>query len=169
MANAHASHAPAHAPADEGKYYIPHGSPWPIIGSVALFTLMLGAVSYLNDWLGGWVFLPGAALLIYMFVRWFGTVIGENQHGIYNLHVDRSFRMGMMWFIFSEVMFFAAFFGALFYARALSVPWLGGGGHGALTNFYLWPNFSAAWPTNGPGDVGGHFGVMEPWGIPLLN
>jgi hypothetical protein len=74
-----------------------------------------------------------------------------------------------MWFIFSEVMFFAAFFGALFYARALSVPWLGGEGHGALTNFYLWPNFSPAWPTNGPGDVGGQFETMAPWGIPLLN
>ena len=63
--------------------------------------------------------------------------------------------MGMMWFIFSEVMFFAAFFGALFYARALSVPWLGGEGHGALTNDFLWPSFSPAWPTNGPGHVGG--------------
>ena len=60
-----------------------------------------------------------------MFFGWFSTVIGENQHGIYNLQVDRSFRMGMMWFIFSEVMFFAAFFGALWYARNFSVPWLG--------------------------------------------
>src|SRR6185312_15065592 len=64
--------------------------------------------------------------------------------------------------------FFAAFFGALFYARALSVPWLGGEGHGALTNYYLWPNFSPAWPTNGP-DVGGQFSTMAPWGIPLIN
>ncbi len=63
-----------------------------------------------------------------MFGGWFHTVIGENQHGIYNTQVDRSFRMGMMWFIFSEVMFFGAFFGALFYARVLAVPWLGGAG-----------------------------------------
>jgi cytochrome c oxidase subunit 3 len=77
--------------------------------------------------------------------------------------------MGMIWFIFSEVMFFAAFFGALFYARTYSVPWLGGAGHGALTNHYLWPAFSAAWPTNGPADVGGAFSTMSPWGIPLLN
>ena len=70
-----------------------------------------------------------------MFFGWFGTVIGENQHGIYNLQVDRSFRMGMMWFIFSEVMFFAAFFGALFYARVLSVPWLGGEGVKVFTNY----------------------------------
>ena len=50
---------------------------------------------------------PGAILLAYMFFGWFSTVIGESQHGIYNMQVDRSFRMGMMWFIFSEVMFFA--------------------------------------------------------------
>ena len=96
---------------DSSKYYLPHGSPWPILGSVALFCLMLGGVSYLNGWLGGYVFLPGAILLATMFFCWFGTVIDENQHGVYNLEVDRSFRLGMMWFIFSEVMFFAAFFG----------------------------------------------------------
>src|SRR5262245_48180312 len=102
MANAHTAHAPSDAGPD--KYYLPSSSPWPILGSVALFTLMMGAISYLNGWFGAWAFIPGAALLIYMFVRWFGTVIDENQHGTYNLHVDRSFRMGMMWFIFSEVM-----------------------------------------------------------------
>ena len=72
-----------------------------------------------------------------MFIGWFGDVIGENQQGIYGLDVDRSFRMGMMWFIFSEVMFFAAFFGALFYARSLSVPWLGGEGTKVIGNELL--------------------------------
>ena len=167
------SHAPAHAPADADKYYIPSSSPWPIVGSVALFTLMLGAISYLNDWFGAWVFLPGAALLIFMFVRWFGTVIGENQAGIFNLHVDKSFRMGMMWFIFSEVMFFAAFFGALFYARQLAVPWLGGHGVKFFTNLELWKGFENAWPTNGPGRVGGKddstFGVIPAFGLPAIN
>jgi cytochrome c oxidase subunit 3 len=75
----------------------------------------------------------------------------------------------MIWFIFSEVMFFAAFFGALFYTRTFAVQWLGGHGDGALTNYYLWPGFSAAWPTNGPGHVGGSFLTKAPWGIPLLN
>ena len=90
-----------------------------------------------------------------MFFGWFSIVIDENQHGIYNLQVDRSFRMGMMWFIFSEVMFFGAFFGALFYARVLSVPWLGGEGVKVFTNFILWPQFEGTWPTNGPAHVGG--------------
>jgi len=164
----------AHAP-DANKYFIPHGSPWPIVGSVALFTLMAGAVAFLNDWSGGWSFLPGALLIAFMFFGWFGTVIGENQHGIYNLQVDRSFRMGMMWFIFSEVMFFAAFFGALFYARNLSVTWLGGGGVKILNNVLLWPGFEAGWPSNGPGHVGGRsgvdhsFGVIPPFGLPAIN
>ena len=162
----------AHA-RDSSQYYIPHHSPWPILGSVTLFTVMLGAVSFLNDWTGAWVLIPGAGLLACLFFLWFGTVIDENQRGIYNLQVDRSFRMGMMWFIFSEVMFFAAFFGALFYARVLSVPWLGGEGVKVFTNYLLWPHFEPSWPTNGPGHVGGRadssFNVMNPLGIPALN
>ena len=162
----------AHAP-DTGHYYIPHDSQCPIFGSVALFTTMLGAILYLNDVFPGWVFLPGALLLAIMFFGWFRVVIDENQAGIYNLQVDRSFRMGMMWFIFSEVMFFAAFFGALFYARVLSVPWLGGQGVKVFTNFVLWPHYESAWPTNGPGHVGGHadgsFSTIPAIGIPMLN
>jgi cytochrome c oxidase subunit 3 len=161
----------AHAQ-DSNKYYIPHHSPWPIMGSIALFSMMMGAVAYLNDWLGPWVFLPGAVLLICLFIFWFHTVIGENQHGIYNLQVDRSFRMGMMWFIFSEVMFFAAFFGALFYARVLSVPWLGGRGTKLFTNLVLWPTYEGTWPTNGPAHVGGKNGAFEvipAFSLPAIN
>src|SRR5690348_3930181 len=162
----------AHAHAGE-KYYVPHESRWPIIGSAAFFTLLVGAICLLNEWLPAWAMLPGFALVVYMFIGWFGDVIDENNRGIYGMDVDRSFRMGMMWFIFSEVMFFAAFFGALFYARTLSVPWLGGQGVKVFTNFLLWPSFEGAWPTNGPGHVGGHadstFEVIPAIGIPMLN
>src|SRR6185312_9225727 len=164
--------ANAHAP-DTSHYYVPHESTWPITGSFALFAVMLGAVAFFNDWGSGWTFLPGAALMTYMFIGWFHAVIGEDQQGIYNNQVDRSFRMGMMWFIFSEVMFFAAFFGALFYARTLSVPWLGGEGTKVFTNFVLWPHFEGTWPTNGPGHVGGHadstFEVIPAIGLPAIN
>lgn len=158
---------------DSSHYYVPHDSPWPIRGSIALFLLMTGAVAYLNEWAGGWAFIPGALALAYMFFGWFSTVIGENQAGIYNMQVDRSFRMGMMWFIFSEVMFFAAFFGALFYARQLSVPWLGGQGVKIFSNFLLWPDFHGTWPTNGPGRVGGMpdstFRTIPAFGLPAIN
>jgi len=155
----------------QGSYYVPHGSHWPIIGSFGLLGTVGGAGLWLNDFgaVGKPIMAVGIALLLFMMFGWFGTVIRESIAGMYNKQVDTSFRMGMMWFIFSEVMFFAAFFGALFYARALSVPWLGGEGHGALTNYYLWPSFSPAWPTNGPGHIGGQFSTMAPWGIPLLN
>jgi cytochrome c oxidase subunit 3 len=164
--------ANAHAP-DSSHYYVPHDSPWPIRGSVALFAIMLGAVAFFNDWAHGWIFLPGVVLIAYMFFGWFSTVIGESQHGTFNDQVDRSFRMGMMWFIFSEVMFFAAFFGALFYARTLSVPWLGGQGVKVFTNFLLWPHFESTWPTNGPAHVGGHadstFETIAAIGLPAIN
>jgi cytochrome c oxidase subunit 3 len=154
----------------QGAYYVPHGSHWPIIGSFGLLGTVGGAALWLNEVDAGKpIMAVGIALLLVMMFGWFGTVIRESVSGMYSKQVDTSFRMGMIWFIFSEVMFFAAFFGALFYARTYSVPWLGGAGHGALTNHYLWPAFSAAWPTNGPGNVGGTFSILSPWGIPLLN
>jgi cytochrome c oxidase subunit 3 len=154
----------------QGAYYVPHGSHWPIVGSFGLLGTVGGAAMWLNEHsIGKPVMAVGVALLIIMMFGWFGTVIRESVGGLYNKQVDTSFRMGMMWFIFSEVMFFAAFFGALFYARELVVPWLGGSGKGALTNYFLWPDYTSAWPTNGPGDVGGTFHTMTPWGIPLLN
>src|ERR1700688_3953884 len=162
----------SHAPVDSSKYYIPHGTPWPIIGSVALFTTMLGVAAWLNEWFGPQVFALGLCLLAVMFIGWVRTVIREDPQGIFNLDVERSFRMGMMWFIFSEVMFFAAFFGALFYARTLSVPWLAGQGVKVFTNFILWPQFEGTWPTNGPAHVGGKdgtFSVIPAFSLPAIN
>jgi len=163
MASTHAAH-------DAGKYYIPHGSKWPIVGSVSLFITMFGVAMLLNGGsLAPWVMGIGLLAVAYMFFGWFGTVIDESQAGIYNAGVDRSFRMGMMWFIFSEVMFFAAFFGALYYARHLSVPWLGGEGSRYLTNAFLWDGFEATWPTAGPAEVGGQFETIPAFGIPAIN
>jgi cytochrome c oxidase subunit 3 len=155
------------------KYYIPHSSPWPIFGSVTLFVLMGGAYSTLNGWMPAWAMIPGALMLAAMFFLWFRTVIGESQKGIFNMAVDRSFRMGMMWFIFSEVMFFAAFFGALFYARSLSVPWLAGDGAKYLAKLLLWQDYSGSWPTNGPAALGpradGTFETIPALGLPAWN
>jgi cytochrome c oxidase subunit III len=163
MAQAHIAH-------DADKYYIPHGSKWPIVGSVSLFVTMLGAAALLNGLnLAPWLLLAGLLAVFYMFYGWFGTVIGESQRGMYNEGVDKSFRMGMMWFIFSEVMFFGAFFGALYYARQLSVPWLGGEGSKFLTNLFLWKQYDPAWPTNGPAAVGGPFETIPAFGLPAIN
>ena len=154
--------------ASNGGYYLPQPSHWPIVGSIGLFLLLFGFATFLH---GGTVMImaAGVVVLLVMLFGWFGTVIGESEGGKYNDQVDMSFRWGMGWFIFSEVMFFAAFFGALFYARMFSVPWLGGASNNVMTNELLWPAFEAMWPTNGPGDVGGAYTSMGAWGIPAIN
>ncbi|AVP98577.1 cytochrome c oxidase subunit 3 [Ahniella affigens] len=155
---------------DPNIYYVPHGSRWPIIATLGLFTTMIGASLTLNHHaIGKPILWAGLAAMILMLFGWFGDVIRESVKGFYNRQVDISFRMGMIWFIFSEVMFFAAFFGALFYTRMFSVPWLGGEGSGDLTNQFLYPGYTAAWPTNGPANVGGAFETIPAWGLPLLN
>lgn len=160
----------AHTNHDADVYFVPSQSAWPLIGSVGLFTLAIGTANWFNGHLWGkTVFFLGLAIMIGMFIGWFGSVIRESVAGSYNRQVDVSFRMGMIWFIFSEVMFFAAFFGALYYARNLSVPWIGGEGHGVMTHALLWSDFDPAWPSNGPAQVGGAFQTMSAWGLPLIN
>ena len=147
------------------SYYLPEPSHWPVVGSCALFLMAFGGVLWMNEAAAGqWVVLAGMLTLVYMMFGWFGTVIRESEGGKYNKQVDLSFRWSMSWFIFSEVMFFAAFFGALFYMRVLSVPGLGSGD----TLEQLWPGFVAQWPVSGPG-IEEKFTSMGAWGIPAIN
>jgi len=132
----------------------------------------MGFANWLNGRaLGRELFILGSVVLIVMMFGWFRTVIHESESGTYNPQVDTSFRMCMMWFIFSEVMFFAAFFGALFYARIFSGPWLGGeGGGGAdLTNAVLWTGHNYVWPSDGPAHLAGDYRPMGWFGLPLIN
>jgi cytochrome c oxidase subunit 3 len=150
--------------AKTAHYYVPQPSSWPVVGSIGLFLMATGAATWFNGTpVGKWAVLAGFLVLVYMMFGWFGKVIHESEGGSYNAQVDVSFRWGMGWFIFSEVMFFAAFFGALFYARVLSVPWLG-----ELEQKLLWPDFNAQWPTAGP-TATEPFTTMGAWGIPALN
>ena len=127
--------------------------------------MMVGAALWLNQFaFGPWIVVTGFAVLLVMLFGWFGTVIGESERGLFNLKVDASFRWAMSWFIFSEVMFFAVFFGTLFYARVLVVPWLAGEGDNFFTNFLLWPGFENAWPSTGP--AGEDVERMGAWGLP---
>jgi cytochrome c oxidase subunit III len=149
-------------------YYVPHGTRWPILGSIALFSIVLGFSLWLNQVsAGSYIAWFGAAALAVMLFGWFGTVIKESENGYYNDQVDKSFRWGMSWFIFSEVVFFGAFFGALFYARQLAVPWLAGEGNNFYTNVLLWEGFESGWPTSGP--AGNEFEIIPAWGVPALN
>jgi cytochrome c oxidase subunit 3 len=119
---AHAT--PSHA-ADPSRYYVPHGTRWPILGSIGLFAMMIGAALWLNQFaLGPWIVVTGFAVLLVMLFGWFGTVIGESERGHFNLKVDSSFRWAMSWYIYSDDKFFAVFDGTFFYPRVLVVPWL---------------------------------------------
>jgi cytochrome c oxidase subunit 3 len=150
---------------DASKYFVPEPSRWPIFGSIALLLMAFGATMWINREVvfGPWVLAAGAAVLVYMLFGWFGAVIRESQKGLYNKRVDGSFRWSMGWFIFSEVMFFAAFFGALFYMRVLSVPWLAD-----FDSKLIWPDFTATWPVAGPG-LEENFTPMGAMGIPAIN
>src|ERR1051325_12219065 len=126
----------------QAHYAVPSPMPWPIMGSAALFLMAIGAVFVFNSNRGGWVSIgAGFLVLLYMMVRWFSDVIRESEGGRYGRWEDVSFRWGVSWFIFSEVMFFGAFFGALFWMRTIAVPELGD-----LEHKLIWPDFTAQWP-----------------------
>ena len=148
-----------------GGYYFAPPSKWPVVGSTALFFFATGLVLWMNQ-VEPWGYLNlavGFAILLYMLFGWFGNVISESEAGMYNKQVDASYRWSMSWFIFSEVMFFAAFFGALGYARLHSVPDLG-----SVDAKMLWPDFAGTSPTAGP-FIKEVFSPMGAWGIPAIN
>lgn len=162
------------------EYYVPEGSPWPLVASVGLFLIAVGGANFIQqstaygeslgnegNW-GHWVLLAGAVWMAVTLFYWWRDTIRESLSGLHSNQMDVSYRQGMLWFIFSEVMFFAAFFGALFYVRWLSVPWLGGEGDGQMTHELLWPQFQAMWPlTETPS--GTNTQAMGAWGLPALN
>jgi cytochrome c oxidase subunit 3 len=160
------AHSATPAPGNrQAHYFVPQPMPWPILGSMSLFLMALGAVFVFNGMRGGWVSIgAGFLLLLYMMVRWFGDVIRESEGGKFGRWEDISFRWGMSFFIFSEVMFFGAFFGALYWARIYSVPDLATLESQAL----LWPGFSGHWPSAGPAFIE-TFQTMGAWGLPAIN
>lgn len=153
-------------------YYLPSPSSWPVKASIALICVVVGAANWLHhSVLGPYLLGFGLLMLFYIIYGWFGTVIRENRAGLLDNHqVDRSFRWGMCWFIFSEVMFFGAFFGALFYVRVIAIPLLGDTTE--ISHIVSWPNFQASWPllsNPNPSIYQGPASVMDTWGVPALN
>ncbi len=133
--------------ASEGTYYVPEQSKLPIFASLGLFLTVFGAGNWINgNSVGPTIFLCGGLLMAFVLWTWFGTVISENMAGLNGAQLKRSYVWGMGWFIFSEVMFFAAFFGALFYIRNFALPWLAGEGDKTMAPEILWHGFNAEWP-----------------------
>lgn len=158
------------APANgQSRYFVPDPSAWPFLLTAGLVTLIIGVWSSLEDKnLGALPYYLGGGFAAFIIFRWFRGIALESEGGKYSAQVDMTYRMGMAWFIFSEVMFFAAFFGALFYAREISLPWIGGEGAKGVANL-LWDGFEASWPSNGPANLGGYFETVSAWGLPFIN
>ncbi|WP_353141383.1 cytochrome c oxidase subunit 3 [Limnohabitans sp.] len=152
-------------------YYVPHASRHPALAALGLFFVILGAGQWVNgvEW-GMYSLFFGLAFWLVVLYQWFGDAIAESESGLYGHKIDLSFRWSMSWFIFSEVMFFGAFFSALWWARSHSVPMLGN-----LEHALLWPDFKAVWPsmaagmTASPGGIIEPFQVMTPFWLPTIN
>ena len=152
-------------------YYVPSPSSHPAMAALGLFFVILGAGQWVNgaDW-GKWSLLLGMVIWLRTLFVWFREAISESESGLYSQRIDVSFRWSMSWFIFSEVMFFAAFFGALYWARAHALPMLGN-----LDHQLLWPDFKAVWPSGAPGATVSPANTVEPfqtigpWPIPTIN
>ncbi|EPC04315.1 MFS transporter [Litchfieldella anticariensis FP35 = DSM 16096] len=153
-----------------GSYYVPESSKWPALGSLAVGTMMVGLGALLVHGRGALVMTLGLVAVLSVMYLWFRDVVHESRRGLYDAQMDRSFRWGMGWFIFSEVMFFAAFFGSLFYVRTFAVPWLDGEGAKGVAAL-LWPDFTASWPLLNPpsADISGPHEAVSPWQLPLVN
>ena len=152
-------------------YFVPAPSRHPVMAAIGLLCIIFGASQWVNgaEW-GGYAVGFGLLWLAVVLKQWFGQAISESEGGQYGERIDVSFRWSMGWFIFSEVMFFSAFFGALYWSRLHSVPNLG-----SLENMLLWPDFKALWPsvaagvTASPAGVTEHFSTVGPWPLPTVN
>lgn len=146
-------------------YFVPGPSRWPLFAGLSMMATMFGAAGWVNgaSW-GPMLNLAGILATLIVLYFWFGDAIGESESGKYNHRIDLSYRWSMSWFIFSEVMFFGAFFGALFYARSISLPWLGD-----LDHKIIWPDYAAQWGGVGPAGTVEAFSTMGPFPIPTIN
>jgi cytochrome c oxidase subunit 3 len=152
-------------------YFVPNPSRHPALAALGLFFVILGAGQWING--SEWGMYSLAAGLLWFFVvlfQWFGESVSESESGLYGHKVDLSFRWSMSWFIFSEVMFFGAFFTALWWARSHALPELGN-----LENALIWPDFKAVWPsmavgaTGSPANIVEPFSTMGPFWLPTIN
>jgi cytochrome c oxidase subunit III len=140
-------------------YFVPSPSRHPAMAALGLFFVILGAGQWINgaDW-GKYSLMFGLLWWLGVLYQWFSEAVSESEGGLYGHKIDLSFRWSMSWFIFSEVMFFGAFFSALWWARMHSVPALG-----SLENALLWPDFKAVWPSVAAGATASPAGIIEPF------
>lgn len=151
-------------------YYVPEPSAWPVVVGLGIFALFFGIAMVANPKLNAYPFvlgvlpiISGLAVIIFGSFGWIFEVMKENQGGKFRPWEDRSFRIGLGWFIAAELFFFASFLGSMAYFRELSLPWLAG----FDPQYTLWPDFKGEWPSSGP--AGKAFTPLEPWGLAAVN
>ena len=140
-------------------YFVPGPSRHPVMAAVGLFFVILGAGQWING--AGWGAYSLAFGLVFWSIvlfQWFRDAVGESEQGLYGRKIDLSYRWSMSWFIFSEVMFFGAFFTALWWARTHAVPALG-----SIENALIWPDFTSVWPSLQAGATASPAGIVEPF------
>ncbi len=138
-------------------YHLVSPSPWPALGAFSAFVMMFGFVLYLHPTmlgeglgapltqLGSWTIVPGISLVFLTMLLWWRDVISEAHGGYHKPIVQLGLRYGMVLFIFSEVMFFVAFFWAFFNASLFPSAAVGG-----------------VWPPTG-------IHTFDPLGLPFTN
>lgn len=147
-------------------YYVPPHSVYPIRGSLSMLVTLLGAAFWVNDYaFGPYLCIAGILSMFLVLYGWFGDAIHESETGLNSKHIDYSYRWGMTWFIFSEIMFFGAFFGSLWYTREVTTPWLSNLDAQTL----LWPHFAGTWPNLGPAGTIEPFKTVSPFWLPTVN
>lgn len=107
-------------------YHIVRPSAWPMLASLSAGLLAFGAVHVMHDkvW---WIFWCGVASLLAVSTFWFRDIIKEAYRERAHSPIAKiGFRYGMLLFIASEVMFFAAFFWAYFHSSINPSEAIGG-------------------------------------------
>jgi cytochrome c oxidase subunit 3 len=131
-------------------YHILPPSIWPFAGGLGAVVMLSGAVLWFHEH-GPWVFLIGLVLVLYTMFSWWSDVIAEGEAGEHSQIVQIGLRYGMLLFIISEVMFFAAWFWSFF--KHAMYPM------GEIEGTRVLPG---EWPPVG-------IETFDPWHLPFIN
>jgi cytochrome c oxidase subunit 3 len=148
----------AEAHAKQHPYHLVDPSPWPVVGSISVFVMAVGLISYMHG-ASLWLVVPGVLGVLYTMLVWWRDVIKEGNEGFHTPVVALGLRYGMILFIASEVMFFVAWFWAFFSAALFPAPIEIVDGAAQVIANAAQP---AVWPLKG-------ITVLDPFSFPLLN
>ena len=136
-------------------YHLVDPSPWPLITSMCVLFFAIGAIFFMHYESSILFYLGLAAVCLSCFFWWKDVVKESEKGGFHNKVVQIGLRYGMLLFIASEVMFFAAWFWAFF-------------------DVALYPGVDSPELTGRMEAIDGIFPpsdveLIPPFGIPLLN